>query len=131
MLKSIVLGLMRTTKPVVKGSGVFNLALRLRGFMSMCKCRLLCSISFGFPSKDLFVLISLSSCRLGDLSLVLGKMHVFEQIETPNEWAEGACRNMFECHIRKHRPCCWCVQPHGVGVSGGERKAWLSMVHWT
>ena len=67
--------------------------------MSMCDCHLLCSISFGFPSKGLFILISLSSCGLGDLSLVLGKMHLFEQVETPNEWGEGACLVLSVKHV--------------------------------
>lgn len=84
MLKSILLRLMRTTKPVVKASGVLNPALKFCELMSMCDCHLLCSISFGFPGKGLFILISLSSCGLGDLSLVLSKMHLFEQIETSN-----------------------------------------------
>jgi len=61
---------------VEKASGVFNPALRLYGFMSMCDCHLLRSISFGFPDKDLYTVTSLSSCGLGDLTLVLGKMHL-------------------------------------------------------
>lgn len=76
---------------MVEAGGVFNPALRLRGFVSVCDCPLLCPLLFGLPGEDLFVLTCLSSCGLGDLNLVLDKMDLTEQLEIPGEWGEGVC----------------------------------------
>lgn len=74
---------------------ILHSALRIRGFMAVCDCNRLCSISFGFPGKDL-ILIRLSSCGLGALS------RVFQQVETPNKCGEG--RGLLVLHEE-----CWCM----------------------